>query len=228
MLDAGFSRKEVVLCFYAPTLVFLGMGMLAYWSRGRMVPMLLGILVALLLALARRLEFSREWFSVGRVLGNSLGIRRQVQHAGALLRRAELKGGRRSNVSLVWSDFMTAARRHGFSSVELTLEDGHRAWRDETISAPVHKASFQIKGGRLGELRFEGMRCPLRPTRQCRKLASRASCPCDLQRRMFEIFCDMTVESWTRTALNLAEPNGQRLRFARNEMNSVDRRIIAC
>ncbi len=78
LIGMGLSRRKVVLWVYAITLVFLGMGLLAFWSRGHLVPVLLGLAALLLLFCAGKLNFSREWFAVGRVVGNSLGMRQEI------------------------------------------------------------------------------------------------------------------------------------------------------
>ena len=43
LLEMGLSGRKVLLGFYAVTLVFLAMGFAAYWSRGNLIPVLLGI-----------------------------------------------------------------------------------------------------------------------------------------------------------------------------------------
>ena len=57
LLDMGLSRRKVVLYFYAVTLVFLAMGFAAYWSRGHLIPVLLGVGTLILLLCAGRLQF---------------------------------------------------------------------------------------------------------------------------------------------------------------------------
>jgi UDP-GlcNAc:undecaprenyl-phosphate GlcNAc-1-phosphate transferase len=49
LLDMGFSRRKVVLSFYAITLLFLAMGFAAFWSRGRLIIVLVGIVKIILL-----------------------------------------------------------------------------------------------------------------------------------------------------------------------------------
>jgi UDP-GlcNAc:undecaprenyl-phosphate GlcNAc-1-phosphate transferase len=75
LLGMGYSRRKAVLWLYGVTLMFLAMGLAAYWSRGELVPILLGAATLVLLLCAGRLRFSREWFSVGRVVGRPKTIR---------------------------------------------------------------------------------------------------------------------------------------------------------
>ncbi len=57
LIQTGMSRRRVVLGFYAVTLVFLLMGFAAYWSRGNLVPVLLGLATLVVAALRRQTEF---------------------------------------------------------------------------------------------------------------------------------------------------------------------------
>ena len=60
MLGMGLSRRKVVLYFYAITLIFLVMGFAAFWSRGQLIPVLMGLATLILLACAGGLHFSRD------------------------------------------------------------------------------------------------------------------------------------------------------------------------
>jgi UDP-GlcNAc:undecaprenyl-phosphate GlcNAc-1-phosphate transferase len=92
LLEMGFSRRKVVLSLYAITVVFLLMGFMVFVSRGQLAPALLGISVLLLLLCAGKLNFSREWFAVGRVLGNSLELRQEIQYALSLTHWLRFRG----------------------------------------------------------------------------------------------------------------------------------------
>ena len=106
LLDMGLSRRRVVFYFYGVTLLFLAMAFAAYWSRGNLIPVLLGVGALLLLLCAGKLRFSRSWFAVGRVVGDSLQMREEVQYTLALMRWLELEGGRparRKSFGPIWS-----------------------------------------------------------------------------------------------------------------------------
>ncbi len=77
LLQMGLSHRRVVFYFYAVTLVFLAMAFVAYWSRGHLIPVLVGLGTLLLLLCAGKLNFSRNWFAVGRVVGESLSMRQE-------------------------------------------------------------------------------------------------------------------------------------------------------
>ena len=68
----GFSRRKVVWSFYGVTLIFLLLGFAAVSSSGQWLPGLVGLGMLVLLICAGNLSFSRSWFDVGHVIGNSL------------------------------------------------------------------------------------------------------------------------------------------------------------
>src|SRR5439155_14194529 len=145
LMDMGLSRRKVVLSLYAVTLIFLGMGFTVFMSDGYWIPALLGLALLLMLLCAGRLSFSREWFSVGRVLGNSLSMRQDIQYALCLTRWLALEGRRRNSVDSLWPDLVFVARRLGFTSLKLTLEDGTRVWEEPAIAGPTHSSRQELR-----------------------------------------------------------------------------------
>ncbi len=212
LLDMGLSRRRVVLSFYAVTLVFLGMGLLTVWSRGQRTPLLFGSAVVLLLALAGRLKFSRDWFSVGRVLGNSLAMRSQVQYTVCLMRWLELEGARSRSVEHLWSDLVFAGQKLGFASIKLTLADGVRSWQAATLPENIHSATFAFNQGRLGVLELSALSVP--PNSPAEAAQSDAlSGPCVWEKRTFEIIGELLAEGWTKAATHWATEEKGALRF---------------
>jgi UDP-GlcNAc:undecaprenyl-phosphate GlcNAc-1-phosphate transferase len=128
LLDTGLSHRKVVLIFYGVTLVFLAMGIAAYWSRGNLVPVLLGLAVLIVLLGAGRFRFSRRWFAIGHMVENSLDMRREIEYAVCLSRWLALEGGRQRGVESLWQTLVIIADKLGFTSVKLTLADGERVW----------------------------------------------------------------------------------------------------
>jgi len=159
LIDMGLSRRKVVLSLYAVTLLFLAMGFTAFVSRGNLVPALLGIAALVLVLCAGRLRFSREWFAVGRVVGDSLNMRQDVQYALCLTRWLTLEGSRQRSVEGLWSDLVFLAQRLGFTSVKLTLADGERVWQQEGSGETTHFAKHEIHGGAFGTLELKSHAC---------------------------------------------------------------------
>ncbi len=164
LLDTGLSHRKIVLIFYGVTLVFLAMGMAAYWSRGNLIPVLLGMTVLIVLLGAGRFKFSRRWFAIGRMVENSLHMRGEIEYAVCLSRWLALEGRRNQGVENLWQTLVLIADRLGFTSVKLTLADGERAWKRplgalEKVSADtVRLYRHNLLGGRCGVLELHSPR----------------------------------------------------------------------
>ncbi len=128
LLDMGLSRRGVVLGIYSFTAFFLLIGCAMFWWRGQHFAVLLGISVLAILLVAGRLNFSREWFAVGRVLGNSMEARAEIQYALAQARWLTMEGARSQSIENICEDVVFIARKLGFASVKIRLEDGEKAW----------------------------------------------------------------------------------------------------
>ena len=214
LLDMGFSGRKVLLGIYAVTSVFLAMGFAAYWSRGNLIPVLLGIAALILLLCAGRLNFSRSWFAVGRVVGQSLEMRREVEYALALTRWLALEGGRRESADELWQDLAFAAQRLGYRSVRLVLADGQRIWGQADSSPDTRSVVQVLQGGRLGTLELQASFCeawaePLNGTRPC----ERSSCPCVAEQRVFEVVSELLAEGWIKAASGFTNRDQLPLRF---------------
>jgi UDP-GlcNAc:undecaprenyl-phosphate GlcNAc-1-phosphate transferase len=129
LLDSGISRRQLVLGAYIFTAFFLFLGFTVFWSEGEQMPILLGVGAFFILLAAGRLSFSREWFAVGHVLGNSLSMRAEIQYALAQKRWLILEGGRCSDLATLGEDTAFIARKIGFATVCIRLGDDEKNWR---------------------------------------------------------------------------------------------------
>jgi UDP-GlcNAc:undecaprenyl-phosphate GlcNAc-1-phosphate transferase len=215
LLDMGFSRRKAVLSLYGVTVVFLLMGFMVFVSRGQLAPALLGISVLLLLLCAGKLNFSREWFAVGRVLGNSLEMRQEIQYALSLTHWLRLEGARAKSLDLLWQDLIFVARRLGFTSIRLTLADGERFWHSPDHFAHEHYWRQSLRSGYAGILELRG---PTQHPEEAQpgpvqdQTRSAASRPFDA--KLFEILCDLLAEGWLKATRHWQENNRDALRFA--------------
>jgi hypothetical protein len=191
------------------------MGFVALSSRGHYVPVLAGLALVLLLLCAGRLSFSREWFAVGRTLGNSLAMRQQVQYALCLNHWLKLEASRCASLDDLYGDFVCAAGRLGFTTVKLTLADGERAWNQPRVCSHERTFRLALDGGQAGTLELRAPSC----------LAARA---CTLSTgtaekgrpaacvhgdpALFEIMSELVAEGWTRAAAQ-AQIAGGPMRF---------------
>jgi UDP-GlcNAc:undecaprenyl-phosphate/decaprenyl-phosphate GlcNAc-1-phosphate transferase len=197
LLGMGLSRRKVVLYFYAVTLIFLVMGFAAFWSRGQLIPVLMGMATLILLICAGRLHFSRHWFAVGRVVGNSLEMREEIHYALTLMRWLTLEGSRRNSAEDLWLDFVFAAQRLGFTSIKLTLADGHRIWERANGSHPTHTVVEVLQAGRLGTLELKATCCDLGAVpSQKMQPCERSRCPCVADATVFQIVSELLADGW--------------------------------
>jgi UDP-GlcNAc:undecaprenyl-phosphate GlcNAc-1-phosphate transferase len=217
LLGMGLSRRKAVLWLYGVTLVFLMMGLAAYWSRGEWVPVLGGLATLVLLVCAGRLSFSREWFAVGRIVGNSLAMRQEVQYALSLTRWLALDGERCASVEELWLDLAFTARKLGFCEVKLTLPDGYRVWVAENPSGATRFDRHELQNGRYGiiELRAAAPAeesehaSPAKVVEEEENLAGLSIT--DI--RVFEIVSELLTEGWVKAASQWTAGNQEPLRF---------------
>ena len=203
LLEMGFSRRTGLLSFYAATLVILAFGLAAYCPRGHRIPVLLG---AGTLILFGRLNFSRRWFAVGRFVGQSVEMRREVAYALVLTRWLALEGGRRDVIEELWEDLTFAARRLGYKSVRMVLADGERVWHETHSSGPVRSFVRVLQGGRLGTLELQAFSCGLGTARlNGVQPCERSLCPCVAEDKVFEVVSDLLAEGWVNAASRLTK-----------------------
>jgi len=218
LLEMGFSRRKAVLSIYAVTIVFLLMGFLAFVSRGQLVPTLLGITVLVLLLCAGKLNFSREWFAVGRVLGNSISLRQEVQYALSLTQWLRLEGVRQTSLETLWNDLVFVARRLGFTSIKLTLADGARSWQDPDATGRTQRSRQELRGGHSGVLELcapaeapAGRAIPGSDRSGNNPGPDR---PANLDAQLFEILTELVAEGWLKATKNWALEKHVPLRFS--------------
>jgi UDP-GlcNAc:undecaprenyl-phosphate GlcNAc-1-phosphate transferase len=140
LLESGLSRRNVVLKMYAFTAFFLGLGFITFWGRGEYLPLILGSGVLAVLLVAGHLNLSHEWLAVGRVLGNSMNLRGEIQYALAQTRWLAMEGTRAQSIEDLCEDTAFIARKLGFDCMHIRLEDDERTWRIR----PVNENEFHL------------------------------------------------------------------------------------
>ena len=214
LLQMGVSRRRVVIYFYAVTLLFLAMAFAAYWSRGHLIPVLVGAGMLLLLVCAGKLRFSRNWFAVGRVVGESLNMRQDIQYALTLMRWLALEGGRRDSAEELWSDLAFAAQRLGYSSARLVLADGERVWGQPDARSATRSVLQELQGGRLGSLELKAaLDQGGGASVQGAQSRSTSYTSCVAEERVFEIVSELVAEGWIEAASKLQNGDRAPLRF---------------
>jgi UDP-GlcNAc:undecaprenyl-phosphate GlcNAc-1-phosphate transferase len=194
LAEAGLSRTRIVLGFYGCTLFFLVLALGVCLSKGKWLPILFGIGCAVLLISARSFSFSREWFAIGKMLGNSLEIRKQVRYALTLSAWIELEAERSRSAEDLWTDFGFAVRKLGFTAVTLTTPDGrkHLNWTGNIKRHPSHRRSRDL--GDNSWLEFAA------PT-------------AEFELHPFELMSDLAAETWIKACRCWEQAHQCPLRF---------------
>jgi UDP-GlcNAc:undecaprenyl-phosphate GlcNAc-1-phosphate transferase len=206
LLRLGISRRRLVLGLYFVTFVFLVLGLGAFWSRGRLVPVLLGVAMLIFLVCAGNLRFSRKWFAANRVVSQALKIRPSVRYALAATRLLGLEGARGVSVDGLWLELIDTGRRLGFTFIKLSMSDGDRIWEKPLACRSTYGFRQLLQGGCAGVLELKAPNCPhgqnslFCPAHQD---CSRSFCPRMSDETLFEITSELLAEGWLHAISNL-------------------------
>lgn len=203
LLEMGMSRRKAVLSLYAFTLFFLALALGLLWGEGRTLPIMVGFGTLCLLLLAGQFNFSREWFAVGRVLGNSVGMREEVAYALSITRWLERETQRVQNMEEFWKVMTFAVERMGFVSLSLELPDGRREWKIEDPPLAFHHRKFNlnVNGAGIVELRSRVCNHHERNVRgELRSHHCGRAVPCVGDRRVFTIVSELFIEVWHKAS----------------------------
>jgi len=208
----GFSHRKVVWSFYGVTLIFLLLGFGAVTSAGHWVPGLLGVGMLVLLICAGNLSFSRSWFDIGNVVGNSLEMRREIQYALSLMRWLELDGDRCKSLDDLWASLLFTAQKLDFTAVTLTLKDARWHWQHPEAREPSQSRRQDLQGEFSGALELRAAYCARSahiPPGVVLGLApcDPARCPCVSEDRLFEILTELVAEGWTKAVARWRRAN---------------------
>lgn len=121
LMASGISKVKAVVILYAISLIFLVLAFCVFWSQARLVPFLFGAMCLVLLVAAGSIDFSRDWFSLGRVVGNSLEMRKETRYALILSQWMELEAERADKVEDLWEDYHFILRKLGYSKISMFL-----------------------------------------------------------------------------------------------------------
>jgi UDP-GlcNAc:undecaprenyl-phosphate GlcNAc-1-phosphate transferase len=197
LLDIGYSPRKAVLALYFVTLVFLLFGVVVFWSEGRWAPVLFGVGCLAFILSARSFSFSREWFAVGRVLGNSIEMRESIHYGLALGQWFEMEAKNCDSVENLWSDFQFILLKLNFVRANLTLPDGRREWNRDDALDPVTPLAWTRHEFSLGET-FSV------------ELAIESAA---LDPALFRHLSEIAAEAWHKSAATWCGRHGLPLRF---------------
>jgi UDP-GlcNAc:undecaprenyl-phosphate GlcNAc-1-phosphate transferase len=232
LLETGMSRTKVVLSFYGVTLVFLALGIMAYWSRGHLVPILLGFTVLILLLCAGQFKFSRRWFAVGRMVNSSLGMRQEIEYALCLSKWLALEGRRQRDIESLWDTLVMVADKLGFLSAKLTLADGERVWSraaqvptpsnplnsspstGSTLTLALRSIRHDLVGGRFGVLEFTTVDSKPEVADAPGSRQRGWSRPAITDDNLFKIVTELVAEGWVKAATHYINGDAKPLLFS--------------
>jgi len=204
LLAAGHSRKNVVLGLYAFTAVFLALGFATFCFHGEYFPLFFGVGVLIIILAAGKFNFSREWFSVGRVLGNSREERANVQYAMSMAHWLVLEGPRASSLANLAEDAAFIARKLGFVSVRIRLEDEEKMWQlTAPVAAPAVYFKHELPGQQQCFIELGAVR--LEPGKTTAIGGSSDAC--------LDILADLLAEGWAKAVADWKRRNQLPLRF---------------
>jgi hypothetical protein len=203
MLEHGVSRKKIVLGLYSFTAFFLLLGVLAFWWHGQHLAILLGASVLIVMLAAGKCSFSRNWFDVGRVLGNSLEERSKIQYALCHSRWLAMEGARNQSIENLCEDVAFIARKLGYASVQIRLEDGEKVWQlSEMNEEGCQHYQHRLPGHHYCFLKLS-VPCP----------SSREERDRDLHKARFEILSELLAEGWLKAMATWEKRNQLPVRF---------------
>jgi UDP-GlcNAc:undecaprenyl-phosphate/decaprenyl-phosphate GlcNAc-1-phosphate transferase len=196
LLKTGVARREVVLGAYIFTAFFLILGFVTFWNHNEHLPILIGFGVLFILLTAGKLSFTNEWFSVGRVLGNSISMRAEIQFALAQTRWLILGSARGASLENICEDTALIARKLGFSSMAVQMDAVEKKWMfAESTGEACWK--FQQKLPSHNECQLELTACAPASDQPLDQSASNI-------RRLkdeitFEIISELLAEGWVKS-----------------------------
>lgn len=197
LVNSGLTRTRAVLVLYGISVVFLLMAFGVFWSQGRWVPIFFGFGCLILLLAARSFSFSRNWFSVGRVLGNSLDMRREIQYALALSHWLELEAQRATSLERLWEEYTFLTRKLGLTQVRVKVNGQERVWqRDNQPAADRRHAShYELAGGGAVQVFLEGDAD-------------------EMSQQLFDHMAELAVEAWAKSSNRWCLETGQPMHFS--------------
>lgn len=145
LLQRGLSRRGAVLTLYGISLVFLALAFVAFWSGGRLTPILVGCGFVVLLVMVPSLGLIRNWLTVGTAVGNSLEMRKEIQYALMFRSLMEMEAERSKSLPALWNDFRFTAEKMGFTRAVLTHRGARCSWATDVIPSPLRTARHELQ-----------------------------------------------------------------------------------
>jgi UDP-GlcNAc:undecaprenyl-phosphate/decaprenyl-phosphate GlcNAc-1-phosphate transferase len=182
LVELGFSRKRAVLTLYALSLIFLIIAFATFWSQGRGVPFFFGLACVVVLVAAGTFRFSRDWFQVGRVVGNSLEMRKETRYALTVTRWLEMEAERSSALSELWADYVFMMQKVGFTDVKLSQSAASTLFSTSSAAphpSGIHRICIEVPLHNASAIEFVAPATAFQP-------------------KLFELLGELSAEAWVK------------------------------
>lgn len=190
LLASGHSRRTVVLGLYAFTAFFLLLGFASFCWHGQYIPLFIGVGAVTIIVAAGKFDFSREWLSLGRVLGNSMETRAEIHYAISLTQWLALEGTRAPTIEELAEDVVFIARKLGFESVRIRLDNEERSWPLMDSTDGGHSYRHELPGDHASYIELN-IGCHDSKKTADAKACQKCKCTSDIS-------ADLLAEGWAK------------------------------
>jgi hypothetical protein len=247
LLESGLSRRNLTLSAYAFTALFLVLGLGAFAWEGRYDAIAFGVATLVVLLLAIRFRFSRQWFGVSGLLHRTFGARSEIQYAIAQSRWLGMQGARGHDLQTICEDTAFAASKIGFVALRIHLHGSERKWEISACPSGEECGRETLRETNITRLIHEGDKCRCylyhhqlpahqdcwielqspdlnhkpQPGEAATPLMPRLTCP-----SRFGILAELLAEAWAKSTTDYARRNGTPLRFLTEMEGEIESRNL--
>ncbi len=171
----GFPRERAVLIF-SISLICLCLASAAFGEKSGFLPLLSGLLFAVLLFAG---YFSGR-MPEGRAIRIQLALWKETRYVAVLSQLLKMEIERHRSVEELWLDYQFVVKKLGFSQVRLLLTNGPHVWESEgydQAAAQLKKACHELPDGSVIEF---------------------AGDPRILPEHLFKLRADLSAQLWRR------------------------------
>jgi UDP-GlcNAc:undecaprenyl-phosphate GlcNAc-1-phosphate transferase len=208
LLGIGYTPRRAVLTLYGVSLFFLLLALAAFWSQGRLTPLLFGFACIVLILASRSFSFSREWLAVGKLFGNSIRMREAIQYALTLGQWLQMEARQCDSLDNLWSDFKFLVMKLNFSRVTLSSLTGDRIW--DSTGSPSDLTQCHYRGFQIGRHRAVVL-----------EFWMAADC---IDFHLFEHLCEIAADAWQKSS-DLCPPAGKGQGTVETEISTGQSRL---
>jgi UDP-GlcNAc:undecaprenyl-phosphate GlcNAc-1-phosphate transferase len=181
LVEFGFTRRGAVLVLYGLSLSCSLLALVVFWSRGNLVPILVGAMFLMFFFSARMFGFVTDWNAMGRELGVSLSLRKDTRYALAMCEWLEMEAERCESLQELWTTYLFITRKLGLAQVKLVLDGGGTVFREPSSgnSTEFHRNRREMPLANIRAMEFASESSAMSP-------------------RLFEHLTELAAEAWMK------------------------------